>query len=90
MSKPYLEVSGGPNYKKIDAIYAFISIDENGLEGICGISFGGSSMPMQAISGDLKIIEKMKPTMKIIAADKKIKIKLVKFLPEAQPMEVIG
>jgi hypothetical protein len=42
----------GNHLLRIDALWAFISVDDDGNEGLCGYPLDGMTMPMIAADGD--------------------------------------
>lgn len=82
-----IEIKTGPNYLKIDSIYAYISEDENGNEGICGAMMpNGMFMPL--VTCDSELVGLLKPYAKAINDHSKKKIKLIK-LNQREDLEVI-
>jgi hypothetical protein len=63
-----------PNTQPITELYAFISVDEHG-EGIVSAVIGNIALPL--VSGDLHMIEQMRPHARRCAEVKRIE--LVKF-----------
>lgn len=73
---PYSEffVHAPPNeLPRIDAIYVWISVDENGNEGVCAIG------PIPAVFAKPSLAEKTLPAIQAIAAQSGRRIRLVKF-----------
>lgn len=62
---------------KIESISAFISVDENGEEGILAQKIGGSWMPF-IMADETRLLE-MKPLAESIAQKQPQPIKLVRF-----------
>jgi hypothetical protein len=69
-------VDHGPNYMKIDALYAFISVDENGMEGICAFKSQAGWMPM--VASDPDRVASIIPIAREMARAGKKEIKLIK------------
>lgn len=66
------------NKETIDNLYAFISVDENGNEGILGASLPpGQVLPL--VFSDMSLSDKMRDIAKGIAVHTDKTIKLVKF-----------
>jgi hypothetical protein len=76
-----------PNKLRIDEIYAFISVDPEGNEGVCAFQSKGMMVPM--VAADLKMVEHLKPVAKQLAAISPYPIKLVKFSTRTE-VEVIN
>lgn len=70
-----------PNTLRIEAMYAFISTDDEGNEGLCGIqTLDGMMMPL--IAADPERVESLRSVAKRLAAQRGVtgkEIKLVKF-----------
>ena len=65
------------NYLKIEALYAYVSVDENGNEGILGAGMpNGMFMPL--VGADKDLIEKCRSIAEKIGKASKMKIKLIK------------
>ena len=65
------------NTNKISVLWAVISVDAAGNEGICGLTLGEAIQPMVAgLESNLRVFEAVIPSLKL-NTDKKIK--LVKF-----------
>lgn len=62
---------------KITELWAYISIADDGDEGICAIRLGDTWMPL--IMTDIARIISLRPHAEKIASDSKKKIKLVRF-----------
>lgn len=65
-----------PQMPHIDNLWAFLSIDEDGDEGVC--AFHGSQGWMPMVATDLKRVESLKPLAQEMATEGN-NIKLVKF-----------
>jgi hypothetical protein len=61
----------------IDDVWLFLSIDEDGDEGVCAFHAGDVWMPM--IATDLKRVESFKPLAQRMVAEGGMPIRLVKF-----------
>lgn len=72
-----LEVNSGPNEAPITELYVFLSIDENGNEGICGEMINGRWMSMT--TSKPRIVEIMMPRAEIMARATGKTIRLVRF-----------
>jgi len=64
---------------KIQSIWAYVSVDENGEEGICGFNDPRTSCWLPMIAGDEERLKSLKPFAHQIAVATKRKVKLVKF-----------
>jgi len=78
-----------PNKLRIDEIFCFISVDDDGNEGVCAFQAGATMMPM--MGADLDRVESLRPIAKQLArmqyfTDKKIC--LIKFTVREE-MEII-
>jgi hypothetical protein len=65
------------NYLKIDTMFAFISQDEQGNEGVVGMPTANGVMAM--VGADMRMVDKLRPIAKQIAKHTKKKIVLIKF-----------
>lgn len=82
-------ISNPPNKLRIKEIFAFVSEDEHGDEGICAFSTPAGMMPM--IGADPERIEDLRPIAKLLAGQKQFTnkgIKLIKFTVR-EDLEVI-
>jgi|SRR6266849_5113092 len=78
-----------PNKLHIDEIFMFISVDDDGNEGVCAFQTASGMMPM--IGADLDRIESLRPIAKQLAGIQEYtgkKIRLVKFKVREE-MEII-
>lgn len=64
------------NKFKIECVWAFISQDEKGNEGVIGAQLGGVMMPM--VCADMERMEQLRPIAKKMAKETRKKIKLIK------------
>lgn len=76
MEEKFVVYDPGNNYK-ISEIFAFISTDNDGNEGVCGYSTKAGMLPM--IGADMARIETLRPMAKALAGMTKKKIQLIKF-----------
>ena len=81
------------NTQKITEIYAFVSVDKNGNEGVCAFSTHKAMVPM--IAADLERLEQFKPIARELAKISPHAIKLIKFhtreeIEEIKPEEMNG
>ena len=67
------------NYLRIDELWAFVSVDEDGDEGICAFSPPGSQLMMTMVAADKNRVESLKPIAKDLAKKAKMTIRLVRF-----------
>ncbi len=78
-----------PNTLRIDEIFAFISVDDKGNEGVCAFVNGTQMVPM--IGADMKRLESLRPIARQLAGQEEFtgkKIRLVKFKVREE-MEII-
>jgi hypothetical protein len=66
------------NYLKINEVWAFISVDDEGNEGLCAAPIGNGAATMPLIAADKKMLEILRPVAKGLALMTKKKIKLIK------------
>ena len=66
----------GANSYPIDTLYAWVSVDDKGNEGIMNVNIQGQNFP--AVSGKLATLEAMEPWMKNMKTKTKKKIHLKK------------
>ncbi len=74
---PKCSFCGWDNYLVIDNLYAFVSVDENGNEGIVASKLGNSFFPL--VGADSERVESLKPFALQMAKNSKIKVNLLKF-----------
>lgn len=74
------------NIQQIKEIYAILSIDENGNEGICG---GGENFPLPLVTGKKEFCPVFIKIAQEISHLTKKKLKLVKFYSK-EILEIIG
>lgn len=77
MSDPIIHNPG--NTKPLDELFAFVSVDSRGWEGICGVIAVDHTQPMQLVTGELRIAETMKSAANSIAARTGMRVRLVRF-----------
>ena len=65
-----------PNHLKIDAMWAFVSVDQDGNEGVCAFQSGMGPMPMVAADGAR--VDSLRPIARSLTRSG-LTIKLVKF-----------
>lgn len=76
------------NYMKIDEIYAFLSIDEKGNEGVCSAQMpSGNWLPM--LAADMARVNDLRNIAEHISKQSGLKIRLCKFSTKTV-VEVIG
>lgn len=73
---------------RIDEMYAFVSLDANGDEGVCA-HFSPSYGWMPLVGGDMSRVESIRPLAVNIAKQSGMKITLVKFTGRTE-VEVIN
>lgn len=78
------------NAQKIESVWAFISQDEDGMEGIIGAPIGGSNTLIPLLGSDEKLLETLKPVAAYIATLTKKKIHLIKFHQREDCGEIRG
>lgn len=65
----------------MDAVWAFVSVDKNGMEGLCGVYLEGAWYPL--ITAKESVVRLMKPMaqgmLAMLPNDSEHQIKLVKF-----------
>jgi hypothetical protein len=71
-------VHEGGNHLKIDAIWAFISVDDDGNEGLCAAPLPGSNMTMPLIAADERMLTKLIPIAEMLARNTSMTIKLIR------------
>lgn len=70
---------------KIESIWAFISIADDGDEGVCGFQSNGTWIPM--IGADIFRVDQLKPIAKQLATVSGQTIKLIHFTGEREELE---
>jgi hypothetical protein len=75
-----------PNTLKITEIYAYISVDSDGNEGVCAFTSGSTMMPM--IAADPARLKQLEPIAKQLAQISPHPIKLVKFSTREEVREI--
>lgn len=80
-----VEIHAPPNTHPVDEIYMFMSVDGGG-EGIIAAPMGGILMTL--VSSEQKIINRMMPIARELAARTGKTIKLVKFTAREDIMEI--
>lgn len=68
-----------PNSLKIDVLYAFISVDAQGNEGICAFTHPETGMYMPMVGADMKRVELIRPLAVGLTEMTGVDIQLVKF-----------
>ncbi len=63
---------------RIDALWAFVSVDEDGNEGLCAMSLPGWPGPMPLIAADEARLRSLIPMAERLAAATKTRIRLIK------------
>jgi hypothetical protein len=74
------------NTFKITEIYAYVSVDADGNEGVCAFTSGTTINPM--IAADPKRLEQLEPIAKALAGMSPYPIKLVKFNVREEVREI--
>lgn len=64
---------------EIKSIWAYVSVDENGEEGICGFNDPRTKQWMPMIAGDEYRLKSLRPFAHQIASVTKRKVKIVRF-----------
>jgi hypothetical protein len=85
MTEPRRKTDGN-RMPRIDKIWAFLSIDKDGDEAVCGMAFNGGWIAM--VAADLKRVESLKPVAKAMAELSDMKIKLVEFTTRREIQEI--
>jgi hypothetical protein len=70
------ELNPGNYMGRIEAIWAYLSVDEGG-EGVCAAPIGGTFLPM--IAADKRRLDQLKPMARALAARFKMPVRLVRF-----------
>ena len=70
----------------VASVWAFLSIDQDGDEAICGMPFDGGWIAM--IAADMKRVESLMPIATAMAKQSGMKIKLVKFTTRREIQEI--
>lgn len=73
----FIDVNTKPNYLKITEMWAFVSVDEAGNEGIIGFKNGDTWMPL--VGADSARIAELRPIANKMARYTGMTIKLIKF-----------
>lgn len=81
-----VELHDPGNKLRINEIFAFVSVDNNGNEGVCGFSTPEGMMPL--IAADPERVESLRVIAKQLAGMTDKKIQLIKFTVR-EDMEVI-
>ena len=77
-----------PEMPRIDRMWAFLSVDHDGEEGVCAASINGVMMPL--IASDQRRVDQLTPIAEDIARNAGIKIRLVEFSPRTIIKEIEG
>jgi hypothetical protein len=68
----------GGNHLKIDAIWAFISVDEKGDEGLCAAPMPGTNMTVPLIAANPERLKSLIPIAEMLARNTGMTIKLIR------------
>jgi hypothetical protein len=85
MTDPVRKADGN-RMPHIDKIWAFLSIDKDGDEAVCGMAFNGGWIAM--VAADFKRVESLMPVAKAMAELNGMKIKLVEFTTRREIAEI--
>lgn len=75
-----LDANPGPNHLlKVDSLYAFISVDDEGNEGLCAHYDPNTQTWLAMVAADERTVASLVPIAEEMAQMSKKKIKLVRF-----------
>jgi hypothetical protein len=77
-----------PQMPRIDKMWAFLSIDHDGEEGVCAASINGVMMPL--IASDQQRVDQLTPIAEDIAREAGVRIRLVEFSTRTIIREIEG
>lgn len=76
------------NHLKIDEMWAFISVDQDGNEGVCAFQSGSMMVPM--VAADIERVKDFEPIAKRLAKVSPYPIKLIKFSTREEVQAIKG
>jgi hypothetical protein len=79
----------GNQLLRIDAIWAFVSVDENGNEGVCAMPLPGLPGPVPLIAADEARLSSLIPLAEHLAKVANIKIRLIKLSTREVIREIV-
>jgi uncharacterized Zn finger protein (UPF0148 family) len=75
---PLCDFIGGKNFNKLNEMFAFVSVDQDGNEGVITMR-GPNNMALPMVTSESSLVDKLKPKAKEIEKSIKMKVKLLKF-----------
>jgi hypothetical protein len=74
-TKQTTEIHVPPNKLRIENIWAYVSVDENGMEGVCAVNVGGTWIPLIAADPErLESLRSMALTLAALTPNRKIRL----------------
>lgn len=84
-----MKIESPPNViPRIDSLYAYLSVDEDGNEGLCAFTTNGMTIPL--IASDEVRLKEIGKIAEYLAANNDKRIKLVQFTMRTELREVTG
>lgn len=66
-----------PVGKRIDELFAFVSVDKDGTEGVCAAFVRGVWMPL--VGADMARVDSLRPIASVVAEESGMTIRLIRF-----------